>query len=777
MSEKPVVPRQLESILPGLLAVAYLVFLIVPWALTYEIARHPDFLFEKGERDYFFFDGPYNRGYHITLAYSTLRAIRILNAIQVILCFPVLSALLARATVVYSQRRKPEQKHSLTVRQLFALADHGWYNVLLVLQRPAISALLIFGWLLLVVAFVLPLARTALVTYDALSLELDPQTYFIDAQIMGTSPAPSGLAHVDTGSVVDTTRSKLQLTTGGYESQLWPICNDANTTGYWDTSCGLSYNPYTVNQSSLWRFWEFNPVNNYSTTTRNYSTDGSALMFASSIQAGSTTGYAPNGYALALQSGAKCMAASPEDVSSNCTQASQSPQGWSTSMFIPEELRIDICLPSPSYGNYGSFWGSVESSSPWTPYKPVEHVYIGIQEQTNEDGDIFDSWGYSGTLDDILYGGELGTQTTLWVHCQLDTALSYFLLGNDSTNGIPSLLLEELPSDFSIPTGNTEAGTSEGIGPLMATAQALFGSGTWFDTINSLVNNTIDNTTEYALVQLLCQSIPLQQASYFTQSTTIDTYCDTEFLLNRLMLGSPNANLADLVRRFFYTFDIPRIGRAALNTGAFFANDKLLSAALPYQISSSTSDYFNTITHFARYNTESSMPIVTTTAFVVVTVLIVIQVLAICALLIYIYSTRVWTHTLDALALAGLGAQLAERDVFHYPEGSTWADSSSGPLRPSEVDATAREKLFHMDGLIDVTGHSMLRNRDHQQPQQQVELGNLPPPYVASQQREGQGVVRMSTDSAPPYEHTSGEAMWSDSEARVAEEARREGAR
>lgn len=757
MAAKRVVSRQ--SVIPGLIALIYLIFLVVPWALTYKIAKDPEFLIRKTSTGYIhYYDTSYEPWY-FRLDDSLMTAIHVLESIQIILCFPVLSALLARAAVIYSQRYKPDQKHHLTVRQLFALADQGWYNLLLVLQKPAISGLLIFGWLLLAVALTLPIVRSALVTYDTVTLSLDYQEYYVNSTSIGSSPAPGELRGVRGDSMLDNTRTKLQSTTGGYESQLWPTCHDDNTTRYWESNCGNTYLPYNSAQSSLSSYWEA------ATLPGNYSNTGLAPMFAASLQAGSTSGYAPYAYALGLQSGAKCVAAGPDDVASNCTRAAAESNGWNTSIFMEHQIRIDICVPSS--GNNDPFWGSVNGSSPWKPYNFVEDMYIGIQEQRDTDGYMYDSWGQSGTQEDYDEDDELGTGTTLWAHCQLNTDLSYFLLGNDSSNGVPSPFLDELPSDFVAPSDVTDGDvywSSPGLGPLMTTAQALFGSGSWFDLLSTVVNDNAstvaDNTTGFVILNFLCQSMPLSQASYFTTSTALPSWCDS------IANEDFNTMSANLLRAFFAIFDIPRLGRAALNTGAFFTNDYLLSSALPsgFYFETANTEY-NSLYHFDSYITAPRIPVASTATFVVVTILIAIQALAILALVAVIYSVPVWTHTLDALALAGLGAQLAERVVFHSA-GSWGADT----LRPSEVDADARKELFGLDGLIDLTGGQQQTPSNSSTDRsvggngngtnRGVEMENLPPPYAARNEesdnnREGAGrhVAERagSTEEAPPY--------------------------
>lgn len=55
-----------------------------------------------------------------------LTAVDVLSRVATVLGVPVVSAILAQGAVVYAQRRK--QKQSLTIRQLFLLADRGWVD-------------------------------------------------------------------------------------------------------------------------------------------------------------------------------------------------------------------------------------------------------------------------------------------------------------------------------------------------------------------------------------------------------------------------------------------------------------------------------------------------------------------------------------------------------------------------------------------------------------------------------------------------------------------------
>lgn len=97
MATKRVVSRQ--SPVPALVALVYLVFLILPWVLARKVANDPESLIRTHS----------GGSYHFRFDDSIVAAIPVLEAVQVILCFPVLSTLLARAAVVFSQRRKPDQ--------------------------------------------------------------------------------------------------------------------------------------------------------------------------------------------------------------------------------------------------------------------------------------------------------------------------------------------------------------------------------------------------------------------------------------------------------------------------------------------------------------------------------------------------------------------------------------------------------------------------------------------------------------------------------------------
>lgn len=496
-------------------------------------------------------------------------------------------------------------------------------------------------------------------------------------------------------------------------------------------------------------------------------------MFASTLKAGTSTGFAANGYALGLKSGAICEQVSADEVSTQCSLAAGEPggdTGWNTSLFISEQLRVDVCLPISASTNT---W-KVDDTFPWQPHDFHEDMYISLQEQTQPDGFVFSSWGCGGSI-----SGCLGAATGLFVHCQSNTTLAYFQLGNTSSKGAPSPFLNKTSSTFVVPNGNTslEEYNQSPQGPLMSTAQAMFGNDSWFAQISSLPEDGLgtQNQTWYTVLQLLCHTLPLSNAGDYFEGETTDfcTFADFAYISNY----SPSELLAAIVRHFFSFFDQPWTARAALNTGAFFANDYLLSAALANAEGRNTT---NIVYRYDGIETRPVIPVVSVPALIVVSLLIGLQVIAILLLLAYIYSTRVWTKTLDAFAMIRIGAQLAR------------LDAAAGPSRLGVRSMSGRKlaNLWQRDGLID-TKIVIAAAEAQSRAQDGVELGMLPPPYTArgreaesgeASQRERERERGPNGDarpppwaaSAPPYVPSRDEGVESHVHGREAESPREE---
>jgi hypothetical protein len=98
----------------------YIPLVTLPWIMTVFLSRRP-----FGHDSY-----AKHQGFsepEIFLVKNWVTAINVLNSIANMVTVPILSALLAQAAVVYTQRRSPSQQ--LIVRHLFALADRGWSDI------------------------------------------------------------------------------------------------------------------------------------------------------------------------------------------------------------------------------------------------------------------------------------------------------------------------------------------------------------------------------------------------------------------------------------------------------------------------------------------------------------------------------------------------------------------------------------------------------------------------------------------------------------------------
>lgn len=106
---------------PIYLLVFYLPLLLLPWIISCILSKRPigapSYLDQQGSLDH----------KTVELIPKWTEAMRILNSIATLITIPTISALLARAAVVYCQRRSENQK--LSLRQMFSLADRGWMNV------------------------------------------------------------------------------------------------------------------------------------------------------------------------------------------------------------------------------------------------------------------------------------------------------------------------------------------------------------------------------------------------------------------------------------------------------------------------------------------------------------------------------------------------------------------------------------------------------------------------------------------------------------------------
>lgn len=97
----------------------YIPILVVPWVLTCILAYHPVGLPSYIQTEF--------TESNISTQQRIINALAVLNSFASIVTIPLISALIAQAAVVYTQRRRKNQ--TVSVSQIFALADRGWSNI------------------------------------------------------------------------------------------------------------------------------------------------------------------------------------------------------------------------------------------------------------------------------------------------------------------------------------------------------------------------------------------------------------------------------------------------------------------------------------------------------------------------------------------------------------------------------------------------------------------------------------------------------------------------
>lgn len=111
----------------------YLPLLIIPWVATCVLDSKP--MTTAGGPSYLELTGAYSQA-TVDAISRWYRAVRILNALALVLAVPVVSAVLSHAAVIQVQRRRTTQR--LSVPEMLTLADAPWYHFLT--PSPKIAA-------------------------------------------------------------------------------------------------------------------------------------------------------------------------------------------------------------------------------------------------------------------------------------------------------------------------------------------------------------------------------------------------------------------------------------------------------------------------------------------------------------------------------------------------------------------------------------------------------------------------------------------------------------
>ena len=620
------------------------------------------------------------------------------------LSVPILSAILAQAAVIYCQRRKPDE--FLSLKDMFAIADRGWTNPWVVWNslrtRPAklralgrktrarflvpAACLILLGAIQQPLYQILVRVGTAAVItcecvpawhahgtcptspdpgsfssgtelYEEIGRDLEPGTMAIVEHLPMLSRVISGLA-----SLSDT------------ESQfrLWSLDAAYTEADKWSG--------WGIPDDSLfhWLFWRRTRLD----------TDPYPDFFVAGIPRGTTTGVLRQPV-MRLNSSVVCDEVDPKDFPSPCLGDQPLTVSWQ-GVF---EKNVRICVP----GNYTAF--------PWTPSRDrqdlVEEIYINVNHTS-----IANS--YRRQVDPLF-------NASYSIRCTATTTRGYFELGNYHNNNTYGPLLEQWPDTEQMAVAfnngnhwrylrwgtpdtpplyvdNADPSTWKVPGPLMTSALALFGRGSWLSSAANYVSNASSNVTGHngdykdASWHLFCHGMPFLNLGLLFDKTNLSSL--NEDLHKRELVrtgGFANAcDLADLA--------IPS-GKEARERHMRLASQHLLAAFAPSDVAETyinpetmltaamfvaNEAFLTTLLSEAKeeqappggriiYTSPGfamQKPFLSKLALIVLSFSIGLQLLGLGYLAYYIYRAPTWSGQLDAMAMARIGASLYNRGLL-----------------------------------------------------------------------------------------------------------------
>ncbi|KAI1394324.1 uncharacterized protein F4822DRAFT_45154 [Hypoxylon trugodes] len=647
---------------PTFLLIIYLPTLIVPWVLICIMTKRP-----LGSSSYYD-----QTGTHYVDNAAGFLVTQLLKAINAVLAVPVISTLLANAAIVYAMRRRPDQK--LNVQQLFALADKGWSNYLLLLNANSHGRGSRFLWLaalLVIIAAILQPLISVLVTFEAVAATscLDiPYKYCSEfgPVTIGFDPEPADMAFLQRDLVLQDVLGRL-VTASDTEPQpnLWPVNPDSTDwiDGYTHPPYRRMFTPYSTKFGS-------NP-------------DG---FFVSALENGTNTGVLRE-HAIRLNSSVHCELISPSDVPYPC------PGARPLDIHLDRlGLKLDVCAP----GNASQF--------PFTPSRNrqdiTEELYIHLEAP-----------------EDLTR-----LRDNFTVHCTASTTRGYFELGNEQNKYVYGPLLDKwpdpddiannfndfrgtaaddarpteedlssirdkynlfLPGEQSIGLPFTDFGTEKSSwtpGPLMVSAEVLFGN---YSFLQFLTDNSTSTTPVQAFAAM-CEhgSIPFSQIlGIIPFDGGPASYCANiaNIVNSKTSMGSYDNDITLIAASHARIFNNTEYAEYALMISMYFANRAVLTKTVIAEQPS-----FGVRPIYYSPGTVMARPTMATASMVVLTILIFLQVVGLAVVTWLIYSVPTWAAAFDAMEVARIGKALKDSDL--------------PPLGP--VSRKDEERLTRIDALI-----------------------------------------------------------------------------
>ncbi|THU89073.1 hypothetical protein K435DRAFT_969251 [Dendrothele bispora CBS 962.96] len=656
------------------LLVIYLPTLIIPWVLTCLLNKRP-----LNASSYYIQDGSLTARQLLSIE-EVVGLIKVVNAINGVLVVPITSAILAQAAVVYSQRRKPAQ--SLNMAQLFALADRGWSDVVIMFtsilgSQVHRSGLLWAGAILTMLSAILQPIQSILITNEPITvmscLDLPLTGCGIDLSVaVGYDSQPSDMRFVPHNLVVQNVVNALgKLSDLEPQPHLWP------DNPYADRDI----DGFTTPQNRRIFFWYYGDDD---FASRRY--------FVSALENGTTTGVLRQ-HAIRFNSSVTCEHIPRSDYPTTC--AGVRPMVMELDR---PGLKMRVCAP----GEIGHY--------PWTLSRNrqdiSEELYLDLEP-----------------TDDQV---PLADVSNLTMHCTASTTRGYFELGNYRNNYSYGPLIAEWPSpeimakefndyiserNATQPTVEDDTDLTDAYsddlpfsrpsidpfplppdtklnvsGPLMTSAVALFGNSSFLN----IASDTVYNMTSKQQLLAMCVygNIPFTQVMSIIAN--FEEYCGgvvqlANIVNNTQALHEERAavQVNGLVGDWTYSiFNNTLYAKEALEMSMYFANEALMMKTVD-----------QTFQLFGRPIYTSGgiqvfKPVVTVAGTIIVTVLVSLQLLGLGIFAWYVYSVPTWTNALDALAIARIGKEMADSDL--------------PPIGP--VQKKDQKKLGQAQALIGLTG-------------------------------------------------------------------------
>ncbi|KAH7322805.1 hypothetical protein B0I35DRAFT_188452 [Stachybotrys elegans] len=578
----------------------YLALLITPWALTcvlmFRPINMPSYLNLAGDYDDADFD-------NVELWY---RGIDIANRIAATAAVPVVSSLLAHGVVVYTQRRDPHQ--TLSLRQMMPLADRGWMDFSALLDAtshigPSSSTPFLWGAAaLILLAAVQPLVQSALVHPETIRVisHQDYVRYYYDTEsnrnaIVGVDPHPNYIAAYPQESVIQSAMQKMiAVRMSDFQPNMW--VTNGRTREHWRRE-------HTLDPGS-----ESEPYVPY---------------FASALPGGTSTGVFRY-HAAGISTRVTCQL--EENFPRTCPGGRPFEIDYRGEERSGEAFRARICGE-----------GRVDTS-PWSRSRNKESIAEQLWIE--------------------FRGQDMRRHTNYTMRCNADSTRGWFELGNVWNDYNYGDMLDEWPDEEEIIRNYHDRGSSEyefgyprreepdvtaevafkpsnppTPGPLITAVLAMFGNSSFLHSAQAATSDE----TRISTLEALCAQKSTPFYNFVWRWST--AHCPSDGRIH------PN-ELNDLVANFFLGMGDPFTTSKALEAASYLANEALLREATtlgsPREINSAP-------------GRTVIKPRQSSTAIVVISVLVGVEAMGLLLLGIFIYSKPTWTATLDTRSMLSLG--------------------------------------------------------------------------------------------------------------------------